>query len=184
MLDASPRVVAAAGSGLIDLHAPRVVEHADGTTTRADARSCGKANHASLTWICDVEQLYTDAALMLDASPRVVAAAGSGLIDLHVPLASLTMQMAQQDWPCGSAILGICWASGGIRWYDRWYSLALSASSRVHAPALHTASKLDRVNSNSAFRRRQSPSLAVYVARRRHARAHRGCHFVRSLLHD
>ena len=40
---------------------------------------------ASLTWICDVEQLYTDAALVLDASPRVVAAAGSGLIDLHVP---------------------------------------------------------------------------------------------------
>ena len=83
MLDASPRVVAAAGSGLIDLHAPRVVEHADGTTTRAHARSCGKANHASLTWICDVEQLYTDAALMLDASPRVVAAAGSGLIDMR-----------------------------------------------------------------------------------------------------
>ena len=85
LLDASTRVVAAAGSGLIDLHAPRVVEHADGTTTRAHARSCGKANHASLTRICDVEQLYTDAALMLDASPRVVAAAGSGLIDLHAP---------------------------------------------------------------------------------------------------
>ena len=28
MLDASSRVVAAAGSGLIDLHAPRVVDHA------------------------------------------------------------------------------------------------------------------------------------------------------------
>ena len=39
---------------------------------------------ASLTWICDVEQLYTDAALMLDASPRVAAAEGSGLIDLHL----------------------------------------------------------------------------------------------------
>ena len=85
MLDASPRVVAAEGSGLIDLHAPRVVDHADGATTRAHARSCGKAVCASLTWICDVEQLYTDAALMLDASPRVVAAAGSGLIDMHAP---------------------------------------------------------------------------------------------------
>ena len=84
MLDASPRVVAAEGSGLIDLHAPRVVDHADGTTTRAYARSCGKADHASLTWTCDVEQLYTDAALMLDASPRVEAAEGSGLIDLHL----------------------------------------------------------------------------------------------------
>ena len=57
---------------------------------------------ASLTWICecDVEQLYTDAALMLDASTRVVAAAGSGRASstwhLHVSLASSTMQMAQQ----------------------------------------------------------------------------------------
>ena len=86
MLDASSRVVATAGSGLIDLHAPRVVDHmADGTTTHARVRSCEKAVHASLTWVCDVEQLYTDAALMLDASARVVAAAGSGLIDLHAP---------------------------------------------------------------------------------------------------
>ena len=50
-----------------------------------------------------MEQLYTDAALMLDASPRVVAAAGSRLIDLHVPLASLTMQMAQQ--PCSCSVV-------------------------------------------------------------------------------
>ena len=58
---------------------------ADGTTTHARVWSCEKAVHASLTWVCDVEQLYTDAALMLDASTRVVAAAGSGLIDLHAP---------------------------------------------------------------------------------------------------
>jgi len=37
-----------------------------------------------ITWICDAEQLYTDAALVLDASTRVAAAAGSGLIDLHL----------------------------------------------------------------------------------------------------
>ena len=30
-----------------------------------------------------VEQLYTDAALVLDASPRVAAVSGSGAIDLH-----------------------------------------------------------------------------------------------------
>ena len=58
---------------------------ADGATTHARVWSCEKADHASLTWVCDVEQLYTDAALMLDASARVVAAAGSGLIDLHAP---------------------------------------------------------------------------------------------------
>ena len=57
---------------------------ADGATTHARVWSCEKADHASLTWVCDVEQLYTDAALMLDASPRVVATEGSGLIDLHL----------------------------------------------------------------------------------------------------
>ena len=35
MLNASRRVVAAEGSGLIDLHAPRVVDHADGATMHA-----------------------------------------------------------------------------------------------------------------------------------------------------
>ena len=36
-------------------------------------------------WICDAEQRCTDAALVIDASTRVAAAAGSGLIiDLHL----------------------------------------------------------------------------------------------------
>ena len=85
MLNASTRVVAAAGSGLIDLHAPRVVDHADVAQQPCSCSVLREAVCASLTWICDVEQIYTDAALMLDASPRVVAAAGSGLIDLHAP---------------------------------------------------------------------------------------------------
>jgi hypothetical protein len=34
--------------------------------------------------ICDAEQLYTDGALVLDASTRVAPAAGSCLIDLHL----------------------------------------------------------------------------------------------------
>ena len=45
--------------------------------------SCKEADLASLGWICDAEQLYTDAALVLDASTRVATAARSGLIDLH-----------------------------------------------------------------------------------------------------
>ena len=48
------------------------------------ANSCEEADLASLGWICVAEQLYTDAALVLDASTRVAAAAGSGLIDLHL----------------------------------------------------------------------------------------------------
>ena len=56
MLDASTRVVAAAGSGLIDLHVPRVVDH---------------MAFVALT------------ALMLDSSTRAAAAARGGLIDLR-----------------------------------------------------------------------------------------------------
>ena len=66
VLDAFTRVAAVARSGQIDLHLHCVVDHADET----------EAVLASLTWICDAEQLYTDAALVLDASTRVAAAAG------------------------------------------------------------------------------------------------------------
>ena len=40
---------------------------------------------ACLTSVCDAEQLYTDAALVLDASTHVAAVSGSGaiIIDLH-----------------------------------------------------------------------------------------------------
>ena len=47
------------------------------------ARKLKEAVLASLAWICHAEQLYIDAALVLDASTRVAAAAGSGLIDVH-----------------------------------------------------------------------------------------------------
>ena len=46
--------------------------------------SCEEVDLASLTWISYAEQLYTDAAFMLDASTRVAAAAGSCLIDVHL----------------------------------------------------------------------------------------------------
>ena len=45
---------------------------------------CEEVDLASLTWTYHAEQLYTDAALVLDASTRVAAAAGSSLIDLHL----------------------------------------------------------------------------------------------------
>jgi len=51
---------------------------------RAHARCCEEAVLASLAWICHAEQLCIDAALVLDASTRVAAAAGSGLIDPHM----------------------------------------------------------------------------------------------------
>ena len=56
------------------------------TSNRAHARSCEKADCASLTWICGVEQLYTNAALVLytDASRRVAVTARSGVLDVHV----------------------------------------------------------------------------------------------------
>ena len=50
---------------------------------RAHVRSRKEADLACLGWIKRVEQLYTDAALVLDASTRAAAAARSGLIDLR-----------------------------------------------------------------------------------------------------
>ena len=58
-----------------------------------------EADLASLAWICHAEQLYTDAALVLDASTRVAAAEGSCLIDLHmhcVDDSALESKAAQQ----------------------------------------------------------------------------------------
>jgi len=50
------------------------------------------------------EQRCTDAALMLDASTRVAAAARSGLIDLHVAFvvdhADGSHQRVSVEWPC------------------------------------------------------------------------------------
>ena len=60
-----------------------------------------------------MEQLYTDAALMLDASPRVVAAAGSRLIDLHVPLALSTMADGAQQ--ATVLMLGCCEKADCVR---------------------------------------------------------------------
>ena len=48
------------------------------------AHACERDDLAYFTSDSDVQQLYTGAALVLDASTRVAAAAGSGLIDLHL----------------------------------------------------------------------------------------------------
>ena len=72
MIYASRRVTVTAPSGVLDVHVHGGVD---------SVRLC-----ASLTWICDVEQLYTDAALVLytDASRRVAVTAQSGILDVHV----------------------------------------------------------------------------------------------------
>ena len=56
------------------------IAHAVKSFNNQHARSCDEVYLASLTWICDADRLYTDAALVLDASTSIVAAAGSGLI--------------------------------------------------------------------------------------------------------
>ena len=48
------------------------------------AHACERDDLAYFTSDSDVQQLYTGEALVLDASTRVAAAAGSGLIDLHL----------------------------------------------------------------------------------------------------
>ena len=49
------------------------------------AQACKSVDLACLTSVCDAEQLYTDAGLLLDASTHVAAASGSGaiVINLH-----------------------------------------------------------------------------------------------------
>ena len=91
MLDASTRVAAAKRSSLIDLHfycIRRRPCRCGSQTASTCSRSvcCKEADLASLGWICVAEQLYTDGALVLDASTRVAEPpqrARSGLIDLH-----------------------------------------------------------------------------------------------------
>ena len=51
------------------------------------------------------EQLYTDAALVLDASTRVAAATGSGLIDLHLHCYCIASSTMQTRWVVGCSRL-------------------------------------------------------------------------------
>jgi hypothetical protein len=101
VLDASTRVPAVARSGLIDLLLHCVVDHADKTGWVALAGCINRAHDlACIMSICDAEQLYTDAALVLDASTRVPAAAGSGLIDVH--LHCVVDHAHEMGWVAGS----------------------------------------------------------------------------------
>ena len=105
----STRVAAASGSGLIDLHLHCVVDLADGRIDRAHARClarcCEEADLASLGWICVAEQRCTDAAPVLDASTRVAAAAGSGLIDLHFAFVVDHVDGSQAASTCSCSVL-------------------------------------------------------------------------------
>ena len=78
MLDASTRVASAAGSGVLDA---RLHEH----LRFFPFLGCfvGPSCYSSIQSLVNTCLLYTGAAPVLDASARVAAAAGSGLIDLH-----------------------------------------------------------------------------------------------------
>jgi hypothetical protein len=49
-----------------------------------DKRQVARKRRSDRPGFVHAEQLYTDAALVLDASTRVAAATGGGLIDLHL----------------------------------------------------------------------------------------------------
>ena len=104
VLDASTHVAAAARSCLIDVHLHCVVcRWVAGRINRAHARCCEEAVLASLTWICDAEQLYTYAALVLDASTHVAAAARSCFIDVHLQCVVDLADGSHQ--PCSCSVL-------------------------------------------------------------------------------
>ena len=57
-------------------------------------------------------QLYTDAALVLDASTRVAAAAGSGLIDLH--LHGVVDHPDETGWVASTALMTLRASRGSV----------------------------------------------------------------------
>ena len=68
-----------------------------GRINRAHVRCCEEADLASLGWICVAEQRCTDAALVLDASTRVAAAAGSCLIYPHMHCVDDSVHLSPKD---------------------------------------------------------------------------------------
>ena len=145
--------------------------------------SCEEVDLASLTWISYAEQLYTDAAFMLDASTRVTAAAGSCLIDVHLNCVvdgALESKVWRQPCSC-------FWSCEEVDLARRRRARCM-CTSRTPRPAL-TAPRHDvtAALSGLAAQKHEQGFGATFDATRLHARrrdgAHRGRRFVRLLLH-
>ena len=86
--------------------------------------------------------IYTDAALVLDASARVAEVAESGLVDVHVCVASTTMhglQVSHQQCCVGSA----CMVDDAMQVHSKcrsMRSLPAAAATRVDASSTSAAS--------------------------------------------
>ena len=137
--------------------------------------SCEDVDLASLTWISYAEQLYTDAAFMLDASTRVAAAAGSCLIHVHLHCVvdgALESKVWRQPYSCEEVDLA------------RRRRARCMCTSRTPRPAL-TAPRHDvtAALSGLAAQKHEQGFGATFDATRLHARrcdgAHRGRHFGR-----
>jgi hypothetical protein len=83
VLDASTRVAAATGSGLIDLHLHCVVDHMQTRWVGLQVERNSAHDLVCITSICHAEQLYIDTAFMLAASTRVEAAARSDAMSIR-----------------------------------------------------------------------------------------------------
>jgi len=83
-------------------------------------RCCENVDLACLTSVCGTEQLYTDAALVLDASTCVAAVSGSGAIimDLHF------MHKLLVDFSPFSAHLMLCARTLTLRASRRFVTLS------------------------------------------------------------
>ena len=141
------------------------------------ARCCEEADLASLTWISYAEQLYTDAAFMLDASTRVTAAAGSCLIDVHLHCVVATCRWVVSR---ETTMLMSCEEVD----LARRRRARCICTSRTPRPAL-TAPRHDVTAALSGLA--EQGFGATFDATRLHARrrdgAHRGRRFVRLSLH-
>ena len=146
VLDASTRVAAVSGSGANDLHFMH--EHTvDFSPFSAHLMLYENGDLARLTSVCDAEQLYTDAALVLDASTRlstrVAAVSGkvapSSSISTHAQTQSTFDRLSRRTLDCysrGSSSPTDCPGSMCDVLRQRLSARARDASTRVAASAL------------------------------------------------
>ena len=127
------------------------------------AHACESADLAYFTSDSDVQQLYTDAALVLDASTRVAAAAGSGLIDLH--LLSTCYALASRRQPCMQTQRNTADATPATHAWSSTQHTRAHQRGRFLRPLLHAQARLARALrlTASVYRHVYSICILVYV---------------------
>ena len=124
------------------------------STVLTCARCCKEADLASLGWIKYAKKRCTDAAFVLEASTRVAAAAGSGLIDLHLHCVVDLADGSHQ--PC-THVLGVA----------RKLTLRASGVDQIRREAMHKlCARARRIYAYSSSRKKRPHRFALCIRRR------------------